>query len=78
MTSDNAHEAVMASIGRFKHNDKIISRAPERRRTRELNSSPEIVTRYELDSNDDSKNYKNNTQPIEIVEGKVDNFYGFI
>ena len=70
MTSTNAHEAVMASIGRFKHNDKIILNAPQRRRTRELNSSPEIIERYDLQSDNHSKHYTKNSQPIEIIEGK--------
>jgi hypothetical protein len=71
MTSANAHEAVMASIGSFKKKDVDVSKPVERRRTRGINSSLETVPGHALPSRDLKKHYKNNSQVIEIVDGKL-------
>ena len=71
MTSANAHEAVMASIGSFTKKDVDVSKPVERRRTRGINSSPEIVPGHALPSHEHKKSYKNNSQVVEIVDGKL-------
>jgi hypothetical protein len=72
MTSAYAHEAVMASIGSFAKKDVNVSKPIERRRTRGINSSPEIFPGHALPSHDHKeKHYKNNSQVIEIVDGKL-------